>query len=208
VCPDRLWGPHWLLYKGYRGSFPGCKSAAGAWRWPFTPHLGPRSRMSKSYTSSPSSASMACSGPDLPFTFNTCVQGHPRSRNSTFADPPILNTALRAKRTLRGPGMFHTATLYFSWPLTSLLSLCFCSVAQEPEGSSPHSQQPATGPCPETVESNPHKGKAVLATRHGGAWGRGGIAPTHSRPQHSASRHYTAWANPASLQDSKAFCNW
>jgi hypothetical protein len=24
------------------------------------------------------------------------------------------------------------------------------SVAQEPEGSSPHSQQPATGPCPET----------------------------------------------------------
>jgi hypothetical protein len=28
------------------------------------------------------------------------------------------------------------------------------SVAQEPEGSSPHSQQPATGPCPETVEFN------------------------------------------------------
>jgi hypothetical protein len=25
-------------------------------------------------------------------------------------------------------------------------------VAQEPEGSSPHSQQPATGPYPETVE--------------------------------------------------------
>jgi hypothetical protein len=25
------------------------------------------------------------------------------------------------------------------------------SVAQEPEGSSPHSQQPATGPCPEPV---------------------------------------------------------
>jgi hypothetical protein len=29
------------------------------------------------------------------------------------------------------------------------------SVAQEPEGSSPHSQQHATGLCPETVESNP-----------------------------------------------------
>jgi hypothetical protein len=29
-------------------------------------------------------------------------------------------------------------------------------VAQEAEGSSPHSQQPATGPCPETVESNSH----------------------------------------------------
>jgi hypothetical protein len=30
------------------------------------------------------------------------------------------------------------------------------SVAQEPEGSTPHSQQPATGPCPEPVESSPH----------------------------------------------------
>jgi hypothetical protein len=30
------------------------------------------------------------------------------------------------------------------------------SVAQEPEGSSPHSQQPATGPYPEPVESSPH----------------------------------------------------
>jgi hypothetical protein len=29
-------------------------------------------------------------------------------------------------------------------------------VAQEPEASSPHSQQPATGPCLEPVESNPH----------------------------------------------------
>jgi hypothetical protein len=28
------------------------------------------------------------------------------------------------------------------------------SVAQEPEGSSPHSQQPVTDPCPEPVESN------------------------------------------------------
>jgi hypothetical protein len=35
------------------------------------------------------------------------------------------------------------------------------SVAQEPEGSSPHSQQPATGPCPEPVESNPHSPKPV-----------------------------------------------
>jgi hypothetical protein len=30
------------------------------------------------------------------------------------------------------------------------------SVAQEPSGSSPHSHQPATGPYPEPVESNPH----------------------------------------------------
>jgi hypothetical protein len=30
------------------------------------------------------------------------------------------------------------------------------SVAPEPEGSSPHSQQPANGPYPEPGESNPH----------------------------------------------------
>jgi hypothetical protein len=35
------------------------------------------------------------------------------------------------------------------------------SVAQEPEDSSPHSQQPATGPCPEPVESNPHPPKPI-----------------------------------------------
>jgi hypothetical protein len=37
-----------------------------------------------------------------------------------------------------------------------LLKIITNSVAQKPEGSSPHSQQPATGPCPEPVESNPH----------------------------------------------------
>jgi hypothetical protein len=30
------------------------------------------------------------------------------------------------------------------------------SVAPEPEGSSPHSQQPANGPYPEPAESTPH----------------------------------------------------
>ena len=33
--PDRPWGPHSLLYNGYR-VFPGGK-AAGSWRWPHTP---------------------------------------------------------------------------------------------------------------------------------------------------------------------------
>jgi hypothetical protein len=51
-------------YNGYRGSFPRGKSAAGAWRWRH-PHLVPRSRMSRSYTSSPPSASVACSRTDL-----------------------------------------------------------------------------------------------------------------------------------------------
>jgi hypothetical protein len=33
--PDRLWGPHNLIYNVYRGIFSGCK-AAGAWIWPLT----------------------------------------------------------------------------------------------------------------------------------------------------------------------------
>jgi uncharacterized protein with PQ loop repeat len=45
------------------------------------------------------------------------------------------------------------------WNMTSInlsTRILTNSVAQELEGSSPHSQQPATGPCPEIVESNPH----------------------------------------------------
>jgi hypothetical protein len=34
-------------------------------------------------------------------------------------------------------------------------------VAQEPEGSSPHSPQPTTGPCPEPADSNPHPPKPI-----------------------------------------------
>jgi hypothetical protein len=46
-----------------------------------------------------------------------------------------------------------------SLKVVCILNICLTktdSVAQEPEGSSPHSQQPATGPCTEPVESNPH----------------------------------------------------
>jgi hypothetical protein len=39
------------------------------------------------------------------------------------------------------------------------------SMAQEPEGSSPPSKQPATDPCPELVKSNPHP-QASLPTIH------------------------------------------
>jgi hypothetical protein len=39
-------------------------------------------------------------------------------------------------------------------------------VAQEPEGSSPHSQQPVTGPCPEPIESNPPPPQANLPKIH------------------------------------------
>jgi len=41
---------------GTGGPFPGGKRAAGAWRWPLIPHLVPRSRMSRSCTSSPPQA--------------------------------------------------------------------------------------------------------------------------------------------------------
>jgi hypothetical protein len=37
LCPDQLWGPPSLLYNGYRGSFSRGWSAAGTWRWQFTP---------------------------------------------------------------------------------------------------------------------------------------------------------------------------
>jgi hypothetical protein len=41
--PDRFCGPPNLLYNGYRDLFPGGK-AAGAWSWPLTLQLVPRSR--------------------------------------------------------------------------------------------------------------------------------------------------------------------
>jgi len=49
--PDRPWGPPSLLYNGYR-VFPGSK-AAGAWRWPPTPHLAQRLKKEYRYTSTP-----------------------------------------------------------------------------------------------------------------------------------------------------------
>jgi hypothetical protein len=59
-----------------------------------------------------------------------------------------------------------------------LLQILTNSVAQEPEGSSPHSQQPATGPCPETVESTPHPpprgGGGVVGLGARGPGGGGG----------------------------------
>jgi hypothetical protein len=50
------------------------------------------------------------------------------------------------------PSVQTSVNLYqsFSWFVRTN------SVEQEPEGSSPHSQQLATGPCTEPVESNPH----------------------------------------------------
>jgi hypothetical protein len=49
---------------GTGGPFPGAKRGRGV-TLTTHPHLLPRSRMSRSYTSSPSSATMACSGTAL-----------------------------------------------------------------------------------------------------------------------------------------------
>jgi hypothetical protein len=77
LCPDRLWGPPGLLYNGYRGSFPRGQSAAGAWHWSLTPHLGPMSGISRSYSSSPPKCLHGvyrdC------FTFFTRGRGRPRN---------------------------------------------------------------------------------------------------------------------------------
>jgi hypothetical protein len=65
LCPDRLWGPPSLLYNGYRGVLsPGVKARPRR-DADHSPHLVPRSRISRSYTSSPPSAFMVCSGTAL-----------------------------------------------------------------------------------------------------------------------------------------------
>jgi hypothetical protein len=52
VCPDQLWIPASLLSVGYRWYFPGGKARPGR-DADHSPHLVPRSRMSRSYTTSP-----------------------------------------------------------------------------------------------------------------------------------------------------------
>jgi hypothetical protein len=60
LCSDRLWGPPSLLSNGYRGSFSRVKVRPGR-DADYSPHVVPRSLMSRSYTSSPPTAYMACS---------------------------------------------------------------------------------------------------------------------------------------------------
>jgi hypothetical protein len=52
LCPDQLWDPPSVLSNGYRGSFLGGKVRPGR-DADHSPNLVPRSRMSRSYISSP-----------------------------------------------------------------------------------------------------------------------------------------------------------
>jgi hypothetical protein len=60
LCVQTVSGAHPDSYTGTGGPSPGVK---GSWGVMLTthPHLVPRSRMSRSYTTSPPSASMVCS---------------------------------------------------------------------------------------------------------------------------------------------------
>jgi hypothetical protein len=61
LCPDRLWSPPSLLSNGYRGPFPGGKARPEP-DADHSPHLMPRSRMSRSCTSALSCRLPGCSG--------------------------------------------------------------------------------------------------------------------------------------------------
>ena len=70
--PNRPWGLPNLLYNGYR-VFPGGK-AAGAWRWPPTPHLAPRLKRRATHLL-PLWAFVACSR--VTFIQETCNKWRP-----------------------------------------------------------------------------------------------------------------------------------
>jgi hypothetical protein len=67
LSPDQLWGPPSFLSNGYRGSCPpDVKNSRGV-RLTTHPHLVQRSRICRSYISSPPIAFKACSGRALAF---------------------------------------------------------------------------------------------------------------------------------------------
>jgi hypothetical protein len=77
------------------------------------------------------------------------IDSRPEWAPSTFIFPPIPK--LYSVSYVHS----HIELCTYTW-LYRLWREISCLVAQEPEGSSPHSQQLATGPYPEPVESNPH----------------------------------------------------
>jgi hypothetical protein len=77
LIPGRLWGPPSLLSNAYRGSFPGGKARPGL-DADHSPHLVPRSCMSRSYTS-PAAPPQACCGTGFLFLLMLTSNG-PRAR--------------------------------------------------------------------------------------------------------------------------------
>jgi hypothetical protein len=76
-----------------------------------------------------------------------------------FYIPPIFLVKRRTARQTEDPGA-DICTYYFDNETSAIEidvahAVTNC-VAPEPEGSSPHSQQPANGPYPEPAESTPH----------------------------------------------------
>jgi hypothetical protein len=71
TCPDRLLRPTQPPVQWVLGFLSPGQSAAGAWRWPLTPYLVQRSRMSRSYTSSPPQMPPWCVAGQLCFDFQT-----------------------------------------------------------------------------------------------------------------------------------------
>jgi hypothetical protein len=67
MCPDQLLGPPRLLSIGHQGSFPRGKEWQGHDADHSPPSLVLKSRMSRSYTSSPISACIVSSGKALVF---------------------------------------------------------------------------------------------------------------------------------------------
>jgi hypothetical protein len=82
LCSDQLWGLPSLLYNGYWGSFPRGKAPLGR-DADQSPHLVPRSRMSRSYTPLHLSAFVACSGKYfIRMDCKECMSPHRKFQNS------------------------------------------------------------------------------------------------------------------------------
>ena len=66
TCPDRPWGPHSLLYNGYR-VFPGGKESPGRDADP-SPPSSAAVKKEQNYTSTPPMGHMACTEPQCLYT--------------------------------------------------------------------------------------------------------------------------------------------
>jgi hypothetical protein len=91
----RLWGPPSLLYSGYRGSLPQGPLRGRSVMLTTHTHVVPSSRMSRSYTCSPPSVFMVCSGTALAFlVLASLVAMHRKQLCNFMLVATYLKTAL------------------------------------------------------------------------------------------------------------------